>query len=144
MSVLHQTVLNVIDAYNSWDIEKIMAVRAPECIQEMLPNTLGIPAMDNAAYEAWQKNTVLPIFRNLRLEVLDVIEDTENNKVAIWAKSSAESPIGPYANQYMLVLHMTKEGDKLVRLREFADSAYSNEFFPKLRKAMAGGKPTEK
>lgn len=41
MSVLHQTALSVIDAYNAWEIEKIMAVRAPECIQEMLPSTSG-------------------------------------------------------------------------------------------------------
>jgi len=39
MSTIHQTALKVIDAYNSWDIEKMMAVRAPECIQEMRPGT---------------------------------------------------------------------------------------------------------
>ncbi|KAK3349247.1 hypothetical protein B0T25DRAFT_237781 [Lasiosphaeria hispida] len=137
MSILHQTVLSVIEAYNLWDIEKIMAVRSPECIHEMLPNTLGLAPMDNAAYESWQKNTVIPMFRNLRIEVLDLVEDTKNNKVAVWAKSSAESPTGPYGSEYMLVFHMNEEGDKLIRLREFADSAYSHEFFAKLGKAMA-------
>ncbi|KAK5659628.1 hypothetical protein OQA88_832 [Cercophora sp. LCS_1] len=139
MSTLHQTALAVIDAYNAWDIEKIMAVRAPECIHEMQPKTLGIPPMDNTAYEAWQKS-IMPAFRNFKVEVLEVIEDKGDNKVAIWAKSSAETPAGPYGNEYMIVMHMNETGDKLVLLREFADSAYSHEFFPRLREKLGGKK----
>lgn len=93
--------------------------------------------MNNAAYETWMKN-IIPAFRNFRLEVLDMVEDTEQNKVAIWAKSSAETPVGPYANEYMLIFHMTEKGDKLVRMREFVDSAYSSDFFPKLNAQLAG------
>ncbi|KAK0648807.1 hypothetical protein B0T16DRAFT_456262 [Cercophora newfieldiana] len=133
MSTLRETALKVIDAYNSWDLEKMMAVRAPECIQEMRPGTLDLPGpMDNASYEAFQKS-IMTAFHTFHIEVLEIIEDTARNKVAIWAKSNASSIIGPYENEYMLVFHMNEAGDKLVRLREFADSAYALDFFPKLR-----------
>jgi len=93
--------------------------------------------MNNEAYKAFQMG-IMPVFRNLRLEVLDTIEDTVNNKVTILAKSKADTVIGPYENEYMITFHMNKEGDKIVLLREFADSAYANEFFPKLKKLSAG------
>lgn len=34
-----QTALAVIDAYNKWDIEAIMAVRTDDCVQEIAPST---------------------------------------------------------------------------------------------------------
>lgn len=40
MSTPRQTALAVIDAYNAWDITKIMAIRAPNCITEMRPSKL--------------------------------------------------------------------------------------------------------
>jgi len=92
--------------------------------------------MDNTAFEAWQKS-IMHAFRNVEIKILEMIEDPESNKVAMWAKSSAETDIGPYTNEYMIVLHMNKEKTKIVRLREFADSAYANEFFPRLKKHFA-------
>ena len=164
MATLSATALKVIEAYSSWDIKQIMDVRAPECIQEMCPSTsstialphhhitqsppltafsppphtgtLGIAPMDNTAFEAWQKS-IMHAFRNVEIKILEMIEDPESNKVAMWAKSSAETDIGPYTNEYMIVLHMNKEKTKIVRLREFADSAYANEFFPRLKKHFA-------
>lgn len=37
-SRLRETALAVIEAYNSWDMTNIMAVRAPECINHVLPS----------------------------------------------------------------------------------------------------------
>lgn len=39
ISTRRQTVLAVLDAYNSWDITKLTTLRAPECIHQVLPST---------------------------------------------------------------------------------------------------------
>lgn len=38
-SRLRQSAIEVIEAYNTWDLSKMMAVRAPECINQVLPST---------------------------------------------------------------------------------------------------------
>lgn len=39
-SRLMQAALKVIEAYNTWDLNNIMATRAPECTTHILPSTL--------------------------------------------------------------------------------------------------------
>ena len=49
------------------------------------------------------------------------------------ATSTAETDIGDYRNEYMLVLHMTEDGGKVERFMEYVDSGYSREFLGRLR-----------
>lgn len=37
-STRHQLAVEVIDAYRSWDIERIMAYRADNCIHQIAPS----------------------------------------------------------------------------------------------------------
>jgi len=78
----------------------------------------------------------MPAFQNFDVTVLDLIEDSAANKVAMWAKSTATTIIGPYTNEYMLVFYFNETGDKVERFLEYVDSANSVSFFPKLREAM--------
>ncbi len=68
------------------------------------------------------------------MDINDVFEDEKENKVAIWAKSTADTDLGPYANEYMLLLYMNEAGDKVDRFLEFVDAGQSVSFFPKLMK----------
>ncbi|CAJ2507947.1 Uu.00g091330.m01.CDS01 [Anthostomella pinea] len=131
-----QTALAVIDAYNSWTMEKIMAVRSDDCITQVLPKSLGRPAMDNAAYEVFFAG-MLPHFRDFKVEVNEVFEDDRANNVVLWARSTATTDIGPYANEYMLIFHFNEAGDKVTRFFEWVDSANTQAFFPKLREHVA-------
>ena len=54
------------------------------------------------------------------------------------ASITATTDLGDYGNEYMLVLHMTEDGKKVVRFEEFVDSKYSAEFMPRLREHLAG------
>lgn len=47
--------------------------------------------------------------------VNDLLIDTSADKVAIWAKSTGETDLGEYANEYMLVFFMDESGTKIVR-----------------------------
>jgi ketosteroid isomerase-like protein len=52
--------------------------------------------------------------------------------------STADTAVGPYANEYTLYLQMTDDDTQVVSIKEFVDSQYSQEFFGKLRAHMAG------
>ncbi|KAI0415359.1 hypothetical protein F5X98DRAFT_217082 [Xylaria grammica] len=131
-----QTALAVVDSYNKWSMEAIMGLRTEDCIQQILPKSLGRPAMDNAAYEAWF-GSVMPHFKNFTVTVDDIIEDPGENKVAIWAHSSASTEVGPYNGEYVLILYMNEGADKITKLLEFVDSSHSVTFFPKLLEHLA-------
>lgn len=66
------------------------------------------------------------------MKVKDLIVDEKNHKVAIWGASTADSVIGPYSNEYMVTIYLTKEGDKVEKILEFVDSLKSASFFTKL------------
>ncbi|KAK0612623.1 hypothetical protein B0T17DRAFT_511798 [Bombardia bombarda] len=129
MSARRQLTLAAIDAYNEWDIAKIMAFRAPECTHVMLPKSAGLPTKNNAEYEAgFQPN----LFRNFNITVNDIIEDDKANKVVLLAQSSADTDAGPYENEYVLILEFNEAGDKVTRFIEFFDSAGARDLAAKL------------
>ena len=136
-SQLLKTAYSVLDGYNKWDIDAILAPRAPDCTQQVLPLRLGRPINSNAAYREYFNTAVKPHFQNFTIEVLDTVEDPKAHKVAIRARSSAETVLGEYTNEYVLVMHMTDDDQKVLQIKEFVDSEYSQEFFPKLRAYLA-------
>jgi len=40
-----------------------------------------------------------PHFKDFKVTVLDLVEDAAANKVTVWARSSASTPVGPYINE---------------------------------------------
>ena len=52
-------------------------------------------------------------------------------------RDTAQSPIGPYDNEYMFVLSFTQDGRKITKIEEFLDSANCNDFFGKIEKWLA-------
>lgn len=128
-----ETADEVIAAFNAWDIERIMGVRAENCVQQVLPRSLGREEMDNATYRPYF-SAIMPLLKGFTVTVHEVIESKEERKIMIWASSVAESVIGPYQNEYCLILYFNEAGDKLVKFLEYVDSKWSAEFFGRLRK----------
>ncbi|KAI8627722.1 hypothetical protein F5Y19DRAFT_163567 [Xylariaceae sp. FL1651] len=161
-----QTALAAVESFNTWTMDAIMAVRTDDCIHQVLPGTsenpiieyqttallllssflfflltaflasLGRPPMDNATYGAYF-STMIPHFKDFKVTVQDLVEDAHENKVVVWARSTASTEIGPYKNEYMLLFEFNEAGDKITKFLEFVDSANSVVFFPKLRDHIA-------
>lgn len=62
------------------------------------------------------------------------MEDPRENKLIVWASSTGSTVLGPYANEYMLLLYFNAAGDKIERFVEFVDSDNSRTVFSRLRK----------
>lgn len=68
----------------------------------------------------------------------DTVVDEVARKVVMWASSTAETDVGPYANEYVIAMRMTEDGRLVERFDEFIDSQYVAAFFPRLREKMGG------
>ncbi|KAF7198059.1 Core atranone cluster (CAC) protein 11 [Pseudocercospora fuligena] len=130
-SQLYQTAMRLIEGYNKWTMDDIMAPRSPNCSQQVYPARMDRPKMDNDTYRTFFSG-MIPRFEDFRMEVLDVFEDRERHKVVLHARSTAKSAIGPYANEYSLMLTMTEDDKQVLEIKEFLDSGYTEDFFQRL------------
>ncbi|KAH7379122.1 hypothetical protein DE146DRAFT_773845 [Phaeosphaeria sp. MPI-PUGE-AT-0046c] len=139
-SKLLTTALAVIAGYNSWNMDAILAPRAPNCTHRVYPNRLGRPTLNITEYDAYF-SSLLPYFKNFTVTVVDAYVDEAANRVALQAASTATSVIGPYANEYVVMMKMTECKTQVYEVREFVDSESSANFFPNLTAYIAGDGP---
>ena len=69
LSAQKSTSSALISAYNTWSMDAILAVRAPSCIHQVLPLSLGRPAMTNAEYRE-RFSQFMPMFQNFTVHSL--------------------------------------------------------------------------
>ncbi|CAG5178911.1 uncharacterized protein ALTATR162_LOCUS8937 [Alternaria atra] len=131
----------VIDAYNAWDIERILGYRTPDCKQQVLPTTLNRAPKSNDEYRAYFKS-IEPLYINFTATVFQETHDPETHTCIIHARSTAQTPIGPYGNEYALILTLTEDGTKVRYFDEFVDSAYTLEFGARMAAFLANGTST--
>lgn len=140
----------VIDAYNTWDIEAILAYRSPDCQHRVLPASMNRAAKSNDEYRAYL-DKIMPLYSNFTVSVsifksnavkitwaqvvvMEEIHDARTHTCIIHASSTAQTKIGLYANEYALILTFTEDGTKVTKFDEFVDSAYSQQFVTALGK----------
>ena len=126
-----ETAHSVIAGFNTWTPESVMAFRAPNCLHQVLPASLGRRPLNNEEYAAYFI-PLMPAFRKFQLTVHDVVNDEAARKVAMHVTSTAETDIGKYKNEYMLILYMTEDGRKVQKILEYVDSSHSKDFFARL------------
>ena len=131
-SDLIKTAMKAVDGYNKWNIDAILEPRAPNCTQQVLPARLERPQLNNSEYREYF-STIMPLFKGFHIEVMDITEDSKRHQVALHAKSQAETALGAYANEYVILMRMTEDHQKVVEIKEFVDSGYSADYFQRLR-----------
>ena len=145
-----ETVTAVLEAHNEQNIDKILALHSDDCISEVLPSRLVTSSdldaladlieslerapMDNTAYRKMYES-ITPSFRNYKMTVQDIFEDEKANKVVAWIEATAETDVGPYATEKMLIFYFNEAGE-VSRSLEFIDSAAGVAFFVKLQQYM--------
>ena len=58
-----ETAQTVIDAYNAWDVDAILAYRTPDCQHQVLPSSMARAAQNNGEYRTYL-STIMPKFKN--------------------------------------------------------------------------------
>ncbi|RYN39823.1 hypothetical protein AA0112_g3320 [Alternaria arborescens] len=111
----------VIDAYNVWDIEKILAYRTPDCKQQILPAALNRSPKSNDEYRAYFE-TIEPLYINFTATVFQETHDPE---------------------AHTCIIHARKDGTQVRQFDEFVDSAYTLEFGARLAAFLANGTSTD-
>ena len=64
------------------------------------------------------------------------IFDVDKRRCAVHLTSDASTPVGSYQNEYAFFLWFDESGEKITKVHEFVDSAYTQGFFAKLTKHM--------
>ncbi|KAF3038247.1 hypothetical protein E8E11_001014 [Didymella keratinophila] len=138
LAAQQDTARAVIEAYNAWDIDDILAYRSPDCKHRVLPASMNRAAKSNDEYRAYL-SMIMPLYSNFTVVVKEEIHDAAAHTCIIHASSTAETKIGPYTNEYALILTFTEDGRRVTKFDEFVDSAYSQQFVA----ALAKGEPVQ-
>lgn len=88
--------------------------------------------MNNEEYRKFFGASI-PLFTNFNPVIIDITDDEKANKVAVWCRSTADSVVGPYTNEYVLTMHFNETCDKVVKFYEFVDSHRARTHFVQLR-----------
>jgi hypothetical protein len=78
------------------------------------------------------------LFPDLTIYLDHIIEDDKASTMVIWAHGTANTPAGPYTNEYAIFLWFNEDGTQVKRFVEMVDSASSSDFFPRLAKTVDG------
>jgi hypothetical protein len=62
--------------------------------------SLGQPPSDNVTFRK-HFSALMPLLKNYKAEVDDIVEDAADNKVAVHVRGSADSDFGPYRNEFI-------------------------------------------
>jgi hypothetical protein len=84
--------------------------------------------MNNATYSTFFSVTLSRIW-NFKLTISEIIEDVQNNKMVVFASSTADSKagVGSYGQEYVLLFEFEEGGERIRRFVEWIDSMRAKE-----------------
>ncbi|KAI2616919.1 hypothetical protein GGS26DRAFT_577651 [Hypomontagnella submonticulosa] len=134
---LLQTTRLFLDAFNEFTPEGVVRHRSPTCTHRLLPATLNSPTQSNADYAnlVASLQPIMPVFRLRLVDGVEPAVDEASRKVTLHLKSHSQTPVGLYENEYVWVLTLSQDGKSVDDVLEFADSLYTAEWLPKIKKA---------
>ncbi|KAH8887146.1 hypothetical protein GQ53DRAFT_327188 [Thozetella sp. PMI_491] len=127
---LLKTANGYITSFNENTPEGTIAHRSPNCMHYMLPTWADIPPRSNAEYQAFIAQG-FQVLKNFHLKLKDGVSpiiDEEQRKVVLHLTSTADTPIGPYTNQYVFTFQMSSDGTQIDEVVEFVDPKYTKDF----------------
>jgi hypothetical protein len=134
------TRLNTIHAflgsYRELSPAALIAHLTPNFTHQVLPSSLESPIRDFNAFVA-HAGMVTSFFKSFEMIPTSVYEDPSSNAVVVHAKMVGEvDGMGPWENDCVMLLKMSKDGTKIDEMKEFVDSAKAKIFKEKLMAKM--------
>ena len=115
-SKLLNTAYRLIDGFNAWDEDQIIACRTDDCVHEFWPATSpDAKGNDNTAAKAHFLAT-RNLFENFHVQIVEEAEDPAAHRVVFFAHATMDTPKGPMVLDYVLLLDVSEENDKIKRI----------------------------
>ncbi|KAK4561653.1 hypothetical protein LTR86_004332 [Recurvomyces mirabilis] len=121
-----------IKAWETWSIEPVMAMRAPDCKQTMYPKIVGFDARTNDEFRAYFKS-LDGVFSNAKMIIDDYVAVHTERRAVVRSTMQADAPWGLFENEYVWYLTFTEDGRLITDIVEFIDSLSTQEVRAKLR-----------
>ncbi|KAF2154541.1 hypothetical protein K461DRAFT_310985 [Myriangium duriaei CBS 260.36] len=119
-----QTAYRVFDAYNSLSVDNILRPMDSSFTHQVLPASLGMPtrSRDDFAKHAAGITSVFEIFA---IEPVHVFEDVGRNAVIAYARMVGKLArgMGEWENEVVFIMRFSEDGERVVGIQEFVDSA---------------------
>lgn len=126
-----QTADAIVSAFNTMDVDTIIALRTPECRRVFLPSSLKYPGQINDAYRA-NLISMKSVFTSFDVTVTDVIEGTSqesgNKKIVMYITARGDTAIGKYNNEYVWKLGFEESGERVNEWSEYVDVVSSSPY----------------
>ncbi|KAF2232859.1 hypothetical protein EV356DRAFT_560196 [Viridothelium virens] len=130
-----QSIEEFISGWKSWNPSTFLDTLSSDCTQTALPFNSGKPTRSRAELEQ-----LFPILMStlskFELTIHNVVHEPTKSQAALYSMAEADTPFGPYKNEQAVFLWLNEEG-KVSKIEEMFDSAFMNEFLPKLQQYMA-------
>nr|OQO26735.1 hypothetical protein B0A51_07714 [Rachicladosporium sp. CCFEE 5018] len=138
-TAMRETSNDFLAAFATWKTDPIMALRAPECIHDMLPASLKRSSKNNEQFRAYFTG-VERAMNDVTMEMHDYFASVEDRRAWFHTTLTATAVDGePYDNEYMFVLTFDEEGRKVTRVLEMLDSVKTQAIYARLAKAREKG-----
>lgn len=120
---LIETATALVRAFETCEVEDVLAKRSAKSTQHLLPESLGRPALDLDGFRQHIQRIKQLIPNGFRVTFnKEPIVDEAARKVVVFAKTSAETISGPYHNEYVFIIHLNEEGTLADKVEEYLDS----------------------
>lgn len=131
---IEKTVQGYLDAFNTNTPDGTIAHRAPDCTHRIVPPSPQFPTRSNEEYKAFMGPS-FQLMKNFHLKLADgekpIIDDV-NRRAVLYLTSSAETPLGPYDNNYVFTLSFSEDGTQITDVLEFIDTKVTGDFVTKM------------
>ncbi|KKP04352.1 hypothetical protein THAR02_03555 [Trichoderma harzianum] len=136
-SRMMELAISFLNAFNEFTTESVVRYRSENCKHRLLPKSLNAPPRTNSEFSAWI-GSVQNVMSGAKLSFMDGYEpiiDDKSRHITLHLKSTGETALGEYQNEYVWIMKVDETGQEIVDIMEFADSAYTIEWFQKLQNA---------
>ncbi|KAJ5761813.1 uncharacterized protein N7511_005195 [Penicillium nucicola] len=132
------TIDKFLAAWKDGNAQGTIGLWSDDFEQQLLPYSLQQPIRSRSHAEFFYPKLVSGL-TNWKLDIKHIVHDAANSTAAVYATSSADTPIPEerWTNEYAIFLWLTNDGLKVQKLEEMVDSAFYIHFFPLFHKYLA-------
>ncbi|KAJ4344608.1 uncharacterized protein N0V89_012352, partial [Didymosphaeria variabile] len=128
----------LIRAFNTQDVDTIIALRTPDCKRVFLPSSLNFPPQSNEAYRQ-NLTGMKSVFTSFELTIHDIVEGVsqdeqgiERRKIVVFTSARGDTPVGEYRNEYVWKMGFEEGGQRVSEWVEYVDAGMAKDFAQKL------------